>query len=90
MIELLPQWKESYKILSNIPLKTDEFIQSLANLSVIHDRFEVSLLALLSLAFNEKWIDTINLPTSPLHEKVRNIALQIQKAKKIQQLKQVL
>ena len=88
MSEMLPELQESFKILSNIPSNRDELIESFANLGVIHSRLDVGPLALLSLAFNEKWIDTINLPISPLHQKVRDIELQIKKARKFGQLKE--
>ena len=85
---MLPKLQEKYKILSNVPTKQEDLIKSFENLGVLNDPDEVGPLALFSVAFNEKFIDTINRPVSKYHQKVRDLQIQIVKARKISEIKE--
>ena len=84
---MVPKFKESFKILSNLTDKKEDLFKAFEQLGVKHKEREINVLSLLSFAFNEKWIDTINLPISPLHQKIRDIHVQIPIAKEIVSLK---
>ena len=84
---MVPKFKESFKILSNLPDKKEDLFKAFEKLGVKHKEREINVLSLLSFAFNEKRIDTINLPISPLHQKIRDIHVQIPIAKEIVSLK---
>ena len=86
-MEVLPQLKKSCKLLSNIPDKKDELLKAFEKLGVKYDEEEISLLGLLSLVFNVKWIDTINSPVSPKHEKYLKLKVQLPKARMVARYK---
>ena len=86
-MEILPELKKSFKILSNIPDKKEELLKSFDKLGVNYNKDTVTLLSLLSVAFNEKWVDTINRPVSPKHRKYLMLKAQIPKAQRIASFK---
>ena len=84
---MLPKLQEKYKILSNVPTKQEDLMKCFENLGVLNDPNQVGPLALLSAAFSEKFIDTINRPVSKLHQKIRDLQIQIVKARKISEIR---
>ena len=85
---MLPKLQQKYKILSNVPTKQEDLMKCFENMGVLNVPYEVGPLALLSAAFNEKFIDTINRPVSKLHQKIRDLQIQIVKARKISEIKE--
>ena len=86
-MSMLPKLKESFKVLSNIPDKKEDLFKAFEKLGVKYEERKINIISLLSVAFNEKWIDTVNLPISAIHKKIRDIHVQLPIAKEIASLK---